>query len=1024
MASGAEATRRIRQLTVAAACVCLILLSHSHIAVRERSAMRVLARLALLQAFRPIEPRLSIDLPHAPFRVPAPGDRFAELRHANPALAFDVASLMNTAASGARARSAADLLLANWNATIERLTHELEQHESATPWLDLASAYYMRGLTTRSLKDFAQALQCLSRAEPSPRVTFNRALVLEQLHDREGAAAEWKTYLALDDRSPWAHEAREHLRKASQRPRAMGPSRRQVERELLPQWAEMSLSGDVAAARDGLNRTRAIAEDLSRRSGDRLLPNIISEIDQSSPPARRQYAKALAAYGAGRRAVEQQDHSDALRELLRARELFQRLGSRGDVLVTSYLVTARYLAGDYESSDRFDRELQTRCRGLGSDCTAAFAHVDWVRGMSLFRRGYPSQSLEAFSRALRGFERLGEAEQQASQHSNLADTYQYLGDADRAAVHRYHALVLAEDIDDARRLEPILSEAADSAASDALPAASFVFQDRMVRLARASRDPYRIAMALAVRSTLHLRLGKRGAALRDVEEARRVAALMKDPEAREKMAADLDAAEAFAVREVDERRAIDLLDRSIAFMRSRESHISRAQLLLERGRARLRLDDDAGAERDFHDGIAELEEQRHRVGEPELRIAYFDRAERLFSDLALLLLRRGRVAEAFEALERSRARELLDAATGVAMQPMRLEDIQRQLGAGVTIVTYTLAGDRVVMAIVTRDALRFVERRIREDDLPRLVENISRGFDSAQGLPPNDLRRLHDTLIAPLRLATRTRLVVIPDRFLYRVPFAALLAPNGRYLVEDYVIAIAPSSTIYIRNAARDCVLAARGASSILLVPSPERPDGYAALEPLVHATSEAAAIAKEYPVAKIAHDPDEDVLRDGETHAVIHFGTHAVLNENAPAESMLLLGRSERLRVAQIEAARLRRTRLVVLGACSSGIGKTHRGEGVLSLARAFMSASVPSVVSTVAPVEDAAAARLLTSFHAAYARGLDPASALRHAQMAILRSSNRSFAGPARWSAFQVIGGACANANQREEETQWASY
>jgi CHAT domain-containing protein len=127
-------------------------------------------------------------------------------------------------------------------------------------------------------------------------------------------------------------------------------------------------------------------------------------------------------------------------------------------------------------------------------------------------------------------------------------------------------------------------------------------------------------------------------------------------------------------------------------------------------------------------------------------------------------------------------------------------------------------------------------------------------------------------------------------------------------------------------------------------------------------------------------------------------------------------------LRVAQIEAARFVRTRLVVLGACSSGIGKTHRGEGVLSLARAFMSASVPSVVGTVAPVEDATAARLLTSFHAAYARGLDPASALRHAQLAMLRSHDRSFADPARWSAFQAIGGACASANQREEKNQWA--
>ena len=47
------------------------------------------------------------------------------------------------------------------------------------------------------------------------------------------------------------------------------------------------------------------------------------------------------------------------------------------------------------------------------------------------------------------------------------------------------------------------------------------------------------------------------------------------------------------------------------------------------------------------------------------------------------------------------------------------------------------------------------------------------------------------------------------------------------------------------------------------------------------------------------------------------------------------------------------------------------------MSLARAFMAASVPSVVGTIARVEDDAAERLLVQFHRAYTKGLDPAAA-----------------------------------------------
>src|SRR5207244_2723058 len=134
------------------------------------------------------------------------------------------------------------------------------------------------------------------------------------------------------------------------------------------------------------------------------------------------------------------------------------------------------------------------------------------------------------------------------------------------------------------------------------------------------------------------------------------------------------------------------------------------------------------------------------------------------------------------------------------------------------------------------------------------------------------------------------------------------------------------------------------------------------------------------------------------------------------PARSSLLIGESGRITAADIERSALSHVRLVILGGCNTSVGKSHRSEGAMSLARSFMVASVPTVVATVAPIDDDAAGRLLTEFHRAYSGGRDAAAALRRAQLTMLYGGNRNDADPARWAAFEVIGGAYAPARERE--------
>jgi hypothetical protein len=106
-------------------------------------------------------------------------------------------------------------------------------------------------------------------------------------------------------------------------------------------------------------------------------------------------------------------------------------------------------------------------------------------------------------------------------------------------------------------------------------------------------------------------------------------------------------------------------------------------------------------------------------------------------------------------------------------------------------------------------------------------------------------------------------------------------------------------------------------------------------------------------------------------------------------------------LRAGEIAALDLR-GKLVVLSSCRSASGTVLRGEGVMSLGRAFFQAGARTVVASLWPVRDDEAAALFADFYRHLARGETVAAALQAAQ------ADRIAAGaPASaWAAFAVLG------------------
>lgn len=98
----------------------------------------------------------------------------------------------------------------------------------------------------------------------------------------------------------------------------------------------------------------------------------------------------------------------------------------------------------------------------------------------------------------------------------------------------------------------------------------------------------------------------------------------------------------------------------------------------------------------------------------------------------------------------------------------------------------------------------------------------------------------------------------------------------------------------------------------------------------------------------------------------------------------------------------------LAVLSACETGIGELKRGEGVMSLARAFMYSGCPSVVTSLWSVDDKSTSEIMRCFYQHIKDGKTQDEALHQAKLDYLDGKGIEASHPFYWSGFVHIGNA----------------
>lgn len=365
---------------------------------------------------------------------------------------------------------------------------------------------------------------------------------------------------------------------------------------------------------------------------------------------------------------------------------------------------------------------------------------------------------------------------------------------------------------------------------------------------------------------------------------------------------------------------------------------------------------------------------------------------------------------------------------------------------------YVVQEDKTLLFVITKDTRTDKAPRIDSFSIAATKRELLHDVGSFRERLANPniweekaSKRLFDLLLGPARelIATKTKLVVVPDGILWDLPFQALKQPNGKYLIEDYAVLYAPSLSVLREMTSRSAKAGGprttsqaksvdEASDALFALGNPalsERTVKVASyvhrdekLLPLPDAETEVKSIARFYDTVTstvyVGAKAREQVAKsEMPRYRTLHFATHGLLDDTNPMYSHIVLARSEAdkdedglLEAWEIMDLDLKAD-MVVLSACDTARGQIGAGEGVVGMSWAFFAAGCPTTVVSQWKVDSASTAQLMIEFHrhlVSKTPGQQPGwkkpDALRKAMLTVMK--NPRFKDPYYWAGFVVVG------------------
>ncbi len=486
--------------------------------------------------------------------------------------------------------------------------------------------------------------------------------------------------------------------------------------------------------------------------------------------------------------------------------------------------------------------------------------------------------------------------------------------------------------------------------------------------------------------------------------------------------------------------------------------------LFDRGRISEKSGGAADAVGLYEKAVEVIESQRSTINTEAARIGFVGDKQKVYHRLIAALYKANRFSEAFEYVERSKSRALVDllaskqefgahGKSGIEIKSVlndmkTIEEENRFFDVGsvspekmnqrntrsieirkilkeeipelATLVTVTKVDAGEIQSRLKRDET-LIEYYYGGDDLYAFIltvdalkavklrgENLSQDIEALRQAieDPNSTRyagiseKLYDRLFKPLSRHVKTSKLIIVSHGALHYLPFASLRNDGGFLVDTYSVSHLPSASLVK-------FFKEKGPQRDVKMVLFGNPDLGSPRFDLKYAQQEATTISKLYPHSLLylrTQATKKTFLKEAPNFDYIHLATHGIFKVDSPLNSGIFLagdGNTDGfLSVNELFSLNLNAD-LVTLSACETGLGKVSNGDDVVGFTRGFLYAGTNAVVSSLWKVDDLATSYLMTEFYSNL-KTMDRREALRQAQLA----AKKKYGAPYYWAAFQLTG------------------
>ncbi len=335
-----------------------------------------------------------------------------------------------------------------------------------------------------------------------------------------------------------------------------------------------------------------------------------------------------------------------------------------------------------------------------------------------------------------------------------------------------------------------------------------------------------------------------------------------------------------------------------------------------------------------------------------------------------------------------------------ADQTISISEIQKKhLDKNTSIIEYYVGKEDIYVFVINKDVVDF--KKLPITVLVRELVSTYRKQLIEQKNIKESSEKLFSALLKKLNL--NENLIFIADDVLNYIPFETLMFKR-EYLLNKHSISYIGSATL-LKTQIENPVRKQKEITWSGFAPKYEEENSFSSNNKEIESISK---IMDGMPFFG-ADANKRNFLKNADKSSILHLAAHATVDHINPMYNSLVFSKDSirnELTASEIYTLSIP-SELVVLSACDTGFGKLQKGEGIMSMSRAFQYAGAKSTVMSLWKVPDKETSIIMQLFYKNLKKGIPKDRALQNAKLKYLSNTkDKLLKHPYYWAGFVVSG------------------